>query len=91
MGKAIGKNKVLFELLWEKVVGWECLCVHREKGLFLSVYVDDFKMVGKSENMEPMWRLLGQHLDLEPETELSDNVYLGCTQRMTEPIPWLVQ
>ena len=30
-------------------------------------------------------------MDLEPETELSDNVYLGCTQRMTEPIPQLVR
>ena len=26
---------------WEKVSSWECLFVHHEKGLFLSVYVDD--------------------------------------------------
>ena len=27
----------------EKVPIWECLFVHRKQGLFLSVYVDDFK------------------------------------------------
>ena len=27
----------------EKVPNWECLCVKREKGLFLPVYVDDIK------------------------------------------------
>ena len=26
---------------WEKVSNWDCLFVQREKGLFLSVYVDD--------------------------------------------------
>ena len=29
---------------WEKVSNWECLFVHREKGLLLSVYVDDTKI-----------------------------------------------
>ena len=28
----------------EKIPSWECLFVHREKGLFLSVYVDDMKI-----------------------------------------------
>ena len=35
--------KVLLEHGWEKVPTWECLFVIREKGLFLSVYVDDIK------------------------------------------------
>ena len=35
--------KVLLEHGWEKVPTWECLFVIREKGLFLSVYVDDMK------------------------------------------------
>ena len=34
-------EKVLLKHGWEKVPNWECLFVHREKGLFLSVYVDD--------------------------------------------------
>ena len=29
------------ELRLEKIPNWECLLVHREQGLFLSVFVDD--------------------------------------------------
>ena len=41
-------EKVLLEHGWEKVPNWECLFVNREKGLFLSVYVDEIKN-GKTE------------------------------------------
>ena len=34
-------EKILLKHVWEKVSNWECLFVQREKGLFLSVYVDD--------------------------------------------------
>ena len=61
--------------------GWECLFSHAQKGLLMSVYVDDFKMVGKQENLADMWKLLRIDLELEPETVLSHNVYLGCSQR----------
>ena len=37
-------EKVLLKHGWEKIPNWECLFVHREKGLFLSVYVDDKKI-----------------------------------------------
>ena len=40
-------EKILLSHGWEKVSNWECLFVHREKGLFLSVYVDDIKLAGK--------------------------------------------
>ena len=40
-------KKILLKYGWEKVSNWECLFVHREKGLFLSVYVDDVKIVWK--------------------------------------------
>ena len=36
-------EKILLKHGWEKIPNWECLFVHREKGLFLSVYVDDIK------------------------------------------------
>ena len=36
-------EKILLKHGWEKIPCWECLFVHREKGLFLSVYVDDIK------------------------------------------------
>ena len=36
--------KILLKHGWEKVSNWKCLFVHRLKGLFLSVYVDDIKI-----------------------------------------------
>ena len=37
-------EKILLKYGCEKVSNWECLTVHREKGLFLFVYVDDIKI-----------------------------------------------
>ena len=70
---------------WEKVSNWECLFVHREKGLFLSVYVDDIKLAGKKQNMNPMWKVLNKEVDLGEPTSFLDHVYLRvCTQRQCE-------
>ena len=45
--------------------------VHRQKGLFLSVYVDDLKLAGKKQNIDPMWKLLNKEVDLgEPTSSL---------------------
>ena len=57
---------------------------HREKGLFLSVYVDDIKLAGKKQNLDPMWKLLNKEVDLGEPTSFLDHVYLGCTQRQCE-------
>ena len=75
----------LRKIRWEKIPGWECLYVHRQKRLFLSVYVDDFKMVGKRENITDMWNRIRKEIDLDPETELIENVYLGCNQKEVQP------
>ena len=61
-----------------------CLFVHREKGLFLSVYVDDIKLAGKKQNLDPMWKLLDKEVDLGEPTSFLDHLYLGCTQRQFE-------
>ena len=37
-------EKILLKHGWEKIPNWECLFVHREKGLFLSVFVNDIKI-----------------------------------------------
>ena len=37
-------EKILLKYGWEKIPNWEYLFVHRENGLFLSVYVDDTKI-----------------------------------------------
>ena len=72
-------EKVPLEHGWEKVSNWECLFVHREKGLFLSVYVDDIKLIGKKQNIDPMWKLLNKEDDLGEPTSFFDHISLGCT------------
>ena len=77
-------EKILLKYGWEKVSNWECLFVHREKGLFFSVYVDDIQLVGKKQNIDPMWKVLNKEVDLCEPTSFLDHVYLGCTQRQCE-------
>ena len=73
-------EKVLLKHGWEKIPNWECLFVHREKGLFLSVYVDDIKLDGKKHNLDPMWKVLNKEVHLGEPTSFLDHVHLGCTQ-----------
>ena len=77
-------EKVLLKYGWEKVSNWECSFVHREKGLFLSVYVDDIKLAGKKQNIDPQRKVLNKEVDLGEPTSFFDHVYLGCTQRQCE-------
>ena len=74
-------DKILLKYVWEKVSKWECLFVHREKGLLLSVYVDDIEMAGKKQHLDSMWKILIKDVDLGEPTSFFDHVYLGCTQR----------
>ena len=78
MGKAISENPIKARLLM-KVSNWECFFAHRQKGLFLSVYVDDIKLAGK-KHIDPLWKLLNKEADLGEPTSFLDHVYLGCTQ-----------
>ena len=75
----------LSKIGWRKVRGWECLYLHPKDKLFLSVYVDDFKLVGKQANIKPMWAKIRKYIELDPETPMVDRVYLGCTQREVQP------
>ena len=68
----------------EKVPNWECSLVNREKGLFLSVHVDDIKLAGKKQNISPTWKMLMKDVDVGEPTSFLDLVYLGCTQRQCE-------
>ena len=77
-------EKILLKHGWEKIPNWECLFVHRERGLFLSVYVDDIKLAGKKQNLDPMWKVLNKEVDLGEPTTFLDHVYLGCTQRQCQ-------
>ena len=40
-------EKILLQHGWGKVSNCECLITHRQKGLLLSLCVDDIKLVGK--------------------------------------------
>ena len=77
-------EKILLKHGWEKILNWEYLFVHHQKGLFLSVYVDDIKLAGKKQNIAPMWKLLSKEVDLGEPTSFLDHVYLECTQRQCE-------
>ena len=73
MGKAICENPIE---VW--------LFVQREKGVFLSVNVDDIKLAGKERNIDPMWKVLNKEVDLGEPTSFLDHEYLGCIQRQCE-------
>ena len=77
-------EKILLRYGWEKVSNWECLFVHRAKGLFLFMYVDDIKLAGKKQNIVPMWKVLNKEVDVGEPASFLDHVYLGCTQRQGE-------
>ena len=66
-------EKILLKHGWEKVPNCECLFVHHQKGLFLSVYVDDIKWAGMWRDIDPMWKLLNKEVDLEEPTSFFDH------------------
>ena len=70
-------EKSLLQHGWEKVPNWECLFVHRGKGLFLSVYVDDIKLAGKKQNIEPMWKVFNKEVDLGEPNMFPGSCILG--------------
>ena len=47
------------------------------------MYVDDIKLAGKKQNLDPMWKLLNK-VDLGEPTSFLDHIYLGCTERQCE-------
>ena len=61
-----------------KMRGWENVFQHKQLKLWLSVYVDDFKLVGGKSSIGPMWKALMKMVDLEPPIPLQSNAYLGC-------------
>ena len=48
------------------------------------MHVDDIKLAGKKQNIDPMWKLLNKEVDLGEPTSFLDHVCLGCTQRQWE-------
>ena len=46
--------------------------------------MDDIKLAGKKQNIDPMWKVLNKEVDLGEPTSFLDHVYLGCTQRQCQ-------
>ena len=51
-------EELRFEKGWDKVPTWECLHAHKKLGLFLSVHLDDVKMIEETQNMDSLWKIL---------------------------------
>ena len=48
------------------------------------MYVDDIKLAGKKQNIDPMWKVLTKEVDLGEPASFLDHENLGCTQRQFE-------
>ena len=46
--------------------------------------MDDIKLAGKKQNINPMWHVLNKEVDLGEPTSFLDHVFLVCTQRQCE-------
>ena len=47
----------------------------------MSLYVDDIKLAGKKQDIDPMWKVLNKEVDWGEPTSFLDHENLGCTQR----------
>ena len=74
-------RKSYWHTVGKRFPNWECLFVNTETGLFLSVYVDNLKLVGKKQSINPTWKILNKEVDLGETTSFLDHVYFGCAQR----------
>ena len=54
-------QKMIHECGFEKVLGWESSYVHKQKQVFLGVYVDDFHLSGKEAGAEKAHRFFRYH------------------------------
>ncbi|MFM7988537.1 MAG: hypothetical protein ACKPKO_55410, partial [Candidatus Fonsibacter sp.] len=59
---------------------WPSCYYHTKLSLMLAYYIDDFKLLGKKDNITAGWNLLRNGLHIEPERRVDQNgaVYLGC-------------
>ena len=68
----------------------QCLYVHPQKCLFLSVYVDDSRLCGLKCNTQQAWVDIRELLVLDDPTSIEDNVYLGVRQKNVPTQDWMV-
>ena len=61
---------------FETTPDWRSCYFHPAMKLFLTVYVDDFKLAGPARLLARGWSLIREHVRVEPPTPLGK--YLGC-------------
>ena len=49
------------------------------------MYVDNMKMAGKKQNIDPMWKICMKDVDPVEPTSFHDHVYMECIQRECKP------
>ena len=76
-------RNILLDVNCEKVPGWECLFMHRETSVFLSVFFGPPDNGRKEEKLEPIWVKLRKNVNFKELTLLLIQVFLGWhTTRM---------
>ena len=65
-------------------IGSVCLFTEN-KWLFRSENVDDIKLAGKKQKMDPMRKKLMNNVDLDEPTSFFDHENWRCTQRECKP------
>jgi len=66
----------LLSVGFTQIEEWRSCYYHKKLKLFLTVYVDDFKMSGPRENVKAGWKLIRQGVKTEEPTPAGK--YLGC-------------
>jgi hypothetical protein len=66
---------------FKPVPGWECLYIHPEDQVLMSVYVDDFKLAGNASTIDACLNRLRKHMKLDDAIPICEGIYLGLTQR----------
>ena len=69
---------------FQRVHGWECLYKHSVQKLFLSVYVDDFKMAGRPEALKVGWQMTRKKITLDSASPHPCGKFLGCEHEVSE-------
>ena len=62
---------------FEPIPQWRSCFRHAKLGLFLTIYVDDFKLARPKEAVAKGWDLIKEGIELDEPQDI--NKYLGCT------------
>ena len=66
----------LVSIGFQVIPDWPSTFWHPKWQLFLVVYVDEFKLAGKSENLQLAWARIAEGIQMDPPTKMG--LFLGC-------------